>query len=75
MAARYSDNDDNNLETLKGSLKDRVGIKLANFGFGGKRANRSLVTLILKKKLASYTEIYSAIQLMMKYGLNSRPTS
>ena len=50
MAARYSDNDDNNLETLKGSLKGRVGIKLANFSFGGKRANRSSVTLILKKK-------------------------
>ena len=50
MAARYSDNDDDNLETLKGSLKGRVGIKLANFGFGGKRANRSSVMLILKKK-------------------------
>ena len=43
MAARYSDNDDDNLETLKGSLKGRVGIKLANVGFGDKRANRCAI--------------------------------
>ena len=43
MAARYFGNDDNNLETLKGSLKGRVGIKLANFGLGGKRAKRCAI--------------------------------
>ena len=43
MATTYFDDYDNNLETLKWSLKDRVGIELANFGLGGSRDNRCAI--------------------------------
>ena len=32
-----NDNDDNNLETLKGKKRIKVGFELAIFGFGGRR--------------------------------------
>ena len=43
LASTYFDSDDNNQETLKGSLKDLVGIERANFGLGCMRANRCAI--------------------------------
>ena len=73
----YFDNDDNNLETLKGKKRTEVGFVLAIFDFGGRRTNRCAILTYcsFRKKDLHILKFIFAIQLMMKYGLSSRPTS
>ena len=58
----YFDNDDDNLETLKGKKRTEVGFVLAIFGFGGRRTNRCAILtycLFRKKYLHLLKSVFS----------------